>query len=66
MTELPRCWNCPFAEEAYKRKPAEEYEAAKDFVFCELCKSYMYRHDYCTQHPSIVREVERLKNANQK
>ncbi len=64
MSDLPRCWNCRFAEEAYKYKPADEYEAAKDFVLCRLSGCYMYRFDYCTNHPNIQLEIERLKNAN--
>lgn len=64
MTDLPRCYNCGFASEAYPHKSAEEYEAAKQFVLCALSRCYMYRFDYCTQHPDIQATIERLKNEN--
>lgn len=64
MTDLPRCWNCRFAEEAHKYKSADEYESAKDFMLCRLSNCFMYRFDYCTQHPDIQLQIERLKNAN--
>lgn len=67
MSDLPRCWNCQYASEAYRHKPGDEYETAKNFILCVLSGSYMWRHDYCTQHPDIQREVERLKeNANKR
>jgi len=33
-------------------------------MLCRLSKCFMYRNDYCTQHPDIQLMIERLKNEN--
>jgi len=66
MSDLPRCYNCRFADEAYKYKTEDDFEVMKGFVKCLLSGCFMWRFDYCTQHPDIQREVERLKNEKQK
>ena len=59
----PRCYNCIYASPAAQDKEAEERKAAEDFVLCGKSKTYMYKFDYCTQHPDILKKIAELKEA---
>jgi len=57
----PRCFNCKWSEPAAAHKSEDERPAVADFVYCGLAKCFMYRFDYCTQHPDIQMEVIKRK-----
>ena len=57
----PRCYNCQYSSPATDHKSLDEHDAVMDFVHCAKTNCFMYRNDYCTSHPDIVRAVMRAK-----